>query len=193
MTDVQRTRRENLRTLMETFHRGSSFGDYEHEYASFEMAYFGTIDGEEPEDEGCEPTEREEVPKYASCASDETYGMISTWETLEQALQHQSNIPSNGEYLNVPAGIYDLDNGAMVDTVTITMTRDAFASLCGLVSTNDSNSDVLDGGTDVNKDGIFAPWDELRTLFPIGIFREWAEEHDPDDGNDYGYVPGFGL
>lgn len=131
-TTQQEARKKHLRNLVDIHHRGKC-GDYEDNYATFEMTYFGTVDGEVPCPE-CEGTDAvkifpngtakcedcnnsfevgkdtEPIPRYASIANDETYGMIHLVDTLDEALKHQAGIPENGEYLNVPAGIYDLDS-----------------------------------------------------------------------------------
>ena len=111
------------------------------------------------------------IPKYASCAEDETYGMISVFETLGEALSHQSGISSNGETLNVPAGVYDLDTGEKIETCNVTMTTEAYAVLCGVVHPTDA----------VNVQGIFSEaWEELRESFPLDYFKKVAKERGED-------------
>lgn len=114
--DTQEKRREVLRNLADTYHR-SKHGDYISNYAEFAVKYLGaTLDDEGVLEDDIEDTDTQPIPKYASIAEDETYGMIHVCDSLDEALSHQAGIPDNGEYLNVPAGIVDLDNGERVQT-----------------------------------------------------------------------------
>lgn len=136
-TTQQEFRRQQLIDLAATFHR-SKCGDYEDTYAEF-AAEYGIPGYESEDDicDECgdyrsakvhtdtelhpddavdgltlhpfDAGEVKPIPRYASCAEDETYGMIHLFDSLKEALEDQAGIPSNGEYLNVPAGIYDLD------------------------------------------------------------------------------------
>lgn len=187
MSAKQQARRKiELGKLIEIHHRGK-YGDYEDTYAEFEATYFGTIDGEEPTDEKLEKdvfVTREEweqgiepIPRFASIASDETYGMISLYETVEEAINDQAGIPSNGEYLNVPAGIVDLDTGKDIEYCMLALSKEAFAVVCGLVAPSDQ----------VNHAGIMTEaWDELRAVFPLSDFRKWARS-----ANRYNKEAGF--
>jgi hypothetical protein len=194
----QKKRRAKLKDLMEIFHRGK-YGDYDDAYAEFEAKWLGTVDGEPPTDEylveqAC--INRDEwdadiklIPRYASCAGDETYGMIELFDDLKEALSHQAGIPNHGEYLNVPSGIYDLDTGEQIQTVNVVLTVDSFNALCGIVAMSEG-TDVLDGGEAVNWQGILCDWDELRATFPLENFKQWAMDNDVENG--HGYDPGFG-
>jgi hypothetical protein len=188
MTDSEQyTRRKHLRGLTDIYHR-SRYGDYEDNYEEFAATYLGSPEMEEDHLVGTQP-----IPKYASCAEDETYGMIQVFETLPEAMKDQAGIPSNGEYLNVPAGIYDLDTGERVDNGfhRVVLTHDMYATICGLVAQTEG-TDVLDGGEAVTHAGIFGPFDELRELFKLDDFRLWARQHDLDAGDGVGYIPHFG-
>lgn len=123
--DQQEQRGVHLRSLMRIYHSGSTYGDYEHEYEVFEATYFGTVNGEDVTQGDNPEMERELIPKYASIAEDETYGMISTCDSLEDALHHQAVISDMGDTLNVPAGIVDLDTGKKVPYKMIALTEDA--------------------------------------------------------------------
>src|SRR3954470_23508880 len=105
----QYTRRKHLRELVE-IHHTRKYGDYDDTYDEFEAKYLGSPEMEEDYLTGTEP-----VPKYASVASDETFGMIHVYDTLHAAMTDQAVIPDNGEYLNVPVGNYDLDTGERID------------------------------------------------------------------------------
>ena len=181
----QYTRRKHLRELVDTYHQGSH-GDYDDTYEEFAATYLGSPEMEEDYLVGTEP-----VPKYASVGRDETYGMIHVFDSFVDALNDQAGIPDNGEYLNVPAGIYDLDTGKVVWTRTVMLTPDMFATICGLVARSEG-ADVLDGGEAVTHAGIFGPWDELRAIFPLDDFRLWARQKDLDAGDGVGYIPYFG-
>jgi len=189
MTDnIQDIRRIELRELVDIHHR-SNYGDYNDTYDEFEATYLkeegecercegdGTIeiaglDAECPECGGDgELPAPQDIPQYASIASDETYGMIHLFDTLSEALADQAGISSNGEYLNVPGGVIDLDTGEEVTYVTVTLTPQA-AALVGLsVATETEVRDVL--GIDY-EDGEFSGphagievWDEVRKAFPL--------------------------
>lgn len=197
---TQDKRREELMKLIEIFHRSKN-GDYDDTYDEFEAEWIGTIDGEPPTDEylaeeACMTREEwdadvQPIPRYASCAEDETYGMIAVYETLNEALSDQAGIPSNGEYLNVPAGVYDLDTGNKINVVNVVLTTDTFNALGGIVAMSEGK-DVLQGGEATNKDGIMCDWEELRAAFPLANFIQWA--HDTDIEEDgHGYDPDFGY
>ena len=191
MTDSEQyTRRKHLAELVETYHRGSH-GDYDDRYEEFAATYLGSPEMEEDHLVGTTP-----VPKYAAVARDETYGMIDVYEALEEALIHQATTPDNGEYLNVPAGIFDLDTGKVVWTRTVTLPVDVFQAMCGIVAMTyeGDHTDVLDGGEGVNKDGIFTEWDLIRRVFPIDEFRLWARQQDQVEKDEHwtGYERYFG-
>jgi hypothetical protein len=196
----QAGRKKRLRELTDTFHQGK-YGDYAETYDEFEATYFGTVDGKRVTkddlaelqisraewDAGIQP-----IPRYASCAEDETYGIIYCFDTLIEALNHQGGVPSSGDTLNVPAGIYDLDGKGSVwsnrvSTRNVTLSEKAHLLLCGLVQATE----------DIDSEHIFAPdelWAELRALFPADEFRQNVEdvsdkEWDEDPPNDIYYDP----
>lgn len=127
---VQETRRERLQGMADIHHQ-SRYGDYDDTFSQFAEAYGLKWDDDTdplacPMCEGptreygegrrCEPCGEsfklpnlETIPRYVSLADDETYGMMSTFEDLGKAINHQCAIPNNGETLNHPAGVYDLD------------------------------------------------------------------------------------
>lgn len=191
MTDSEQyTRRKHLRELAETHHRGSH-GDYEDAYEEFAATYLGSPEMEEDHLVGTQP-----VPKYAAVAHDETYGMIHVCDTLDEALVHQATTPDNGEYLNVPGGIYDLDTGKLIETRTVTLPLEVFRAMCGVVamSYEGDEVDVLNGGEGVNHHGIFTDWELIRKLFPIDEFRLWARQHGETgvESEGVGYLRDFG-
>lgn len=169
---MQGRRKRNLKKLTDIFHR-SKYGDYSESYAEFEETYLAP--------------RGEHIPRYASVAEDETYGMISLHESLTEAISVQADIPSNGEYLNVPAGVYDLDstrskNATGVEQIEyrmVAMSLDAYTVLCGLVQDSD----------EVHAPGIYGPWNELRERFPLKHFKEnvtvWDGLSDPPKSGVY--------
>ena len=163
-TDVQQVRRMYLEDLIDTFHR-SHHGDYDDYYDEFFAEYLG-------EDAIAAGSV---IPRFASMWEDETYGMIWLFETLSEALMHQST-NNNGDTLNVPAGVVDLNLGKRIQTRNVTLTEEAYHVLCGLVQPS----------TDVTASGIFSGcWDELRATFPIDDFIKWAKiegRYDEDSG-----------
>jgi len=166
-TGEQFKRREHLRNLIDIYHRGK-YGDYEDTYEQFEHAYFGDPDLEEDRWIDTEPVE-----KYASVMQDETYGMISMFNDLVEAMNWQAGCGYGGDTLNVPAGIYDLDTGKKVETRTVTMTDEAYAIVCAAVAPSSE---------DIYVQGIFgSAWPEVQRLFPVGDFRVWADAHGVDD------------
>jgi len=174
----QGRRRKRLRRLVEIFHRSRNgpFDDYGDTYEEFYETYLSA----RPE---------QDVPRYASCAEDETYGMIHLFETVEEAISDQAGIPSSGEYLNVPAGVYDLDcvavdptdnnKGGRVPYRMVAMSEDAYNMLCGIVQPS----------WDVNKEGVYGPWEEVQATFPLKQFREnaavWDGASDPPEKGIY--------
>jgi hypothetical protein len=176
MEEEQAKRRKHLRELVDTFHR-SHHGDYDDRYDEFAATYLpehteADMTGDVPEDGEVQP-----IPPYASCAEDETYGMIQVFDTLNEALADQGGISSSGETLNVPAGVYNLDTGEPIETCNVTMTTEAFIVLCGLVQPSN----------EVNAQGIYSEaWDELRHAFPIEHFKKVAGER----GEDFYYKDG---
>lgn len=191
MTDSEQyTRRKHLGELVETYHRGK-YGDYEATYVEFAATYLGSPEMEEDHLVGTQP-----VPKYASVAEDETYGMVHLFDTLAEAMKDQAGIPDSGEYLNVPAGIYDLDTGKRIETHTVTLPLEVFRAMCGIVAMTYEGDevDVLHGGEGVNHQGIFTDWDLIRKLFPIDDFRLWARQHGEAgvENEGIGYLRDFG-
>jgi len=178
---TQQRRKRNLKKLTDIFHQGK-YGDYEESYAEFEGVYFGTIDGKKPTKADLDSMQitREEweadiqpIPRYVSAAEDETYGMLSLHETLEEAISAQGEVPYHGETLNVPAGIYDLDHTERgepkrVPYRLVSMSEEAYAIICALVAPSSEDINTLD---------IFSDqWNELRERFPVSEFREYAEK-----------------
>lgn len=153
----QAARKRRLLKLVQIFHRcrSGSFDDYADTYEEFYNTYLA-------------PRPELETPRYASAAEDESYGLITLYDSLTEALNNQANLPGSGEYLNVPAGIYDLDSRGtkQIETCNVTMTTEAYTMLCGLVAHI------------INNDGIYGPWDELRTAFPLQHFRQNVVEWD---------------
>jgi hypothetical protein len=178
---VQANRRTELRKLMDIHHSGK-MGDYDDTYTEFEATYFGTVDGEPVPAEELADTDNPTgdplpIPRYASIADDETYGMIHLCTTMTEALDSQANIPHNGEYLNHPAGIVDLDTGEQIVTRTVELTEEMYAVLCGLVQPNWLNVEPPDDKDAVNPTGIFSmAWEDLRIMFPIAAFREAVDK-----------------
>lgn len=166
----QAARKRRLLKLVQIFHRcrNGSFDDYADTYEEFYNTYLA-------------PRPELDTPRYASCAEDESYGLITLYDSLFEALDNQAGIPGSGEYLNVPAGIYDLDSRGtkQVQTRSVTLSADAYTVLCGLVQ----------GINDVNTQGIYGPWDELRGAFPLKHFREnittWDGISDPPEKGVY--------
>lgn len=175
MSKQQDTRKENLLHLIDIYHRGK-YGDYDETYAEFYATY---IEGETP------------IPRYASLASDETYGMINLYDDLSEACENQADIPHMGDTLNVAVGIEDLDLGARVETMTVVLTLDTFHAMSGIVAMSEGK-DVLEGGEATNKDGIFCDWEEIRRAFPITNFVPWVERNDVElTGQGYDPEAGF--
>lgn len=149
MTDNtnQDARTEILRGLIDTYHR-ERLGDYTETYDQFAAEYLP----EAHEDWDGEPITLKPVPRYASMAEDETYGMISLHESLKDALNSQAAIPENGEYLNVPAGIVDMDTGESVATRIFVLSKEQSDKLAELfddaVQYRRSEDDDEDGEND---------------------------------------------
>lgn len=194
--EIQQTRRKHLSELMETHHRPGGYGDYDDSYEEFEHRFFpwtaGSGDvcpecgGADMHAAGCElakaaEAEPEDVPKYAAVRTDETYGMIEVFDALGEAIAAES-ASIGEEYLMNPAGVFDLDTGQRVETVQVGMSKEAFIVLCGLVQPNWLTSDDPDA---VNHAGIYSEaWDELRSTFPLDIFRKAAQERGEDFYNE---------
>jgi hypothetical protein len=104
-------RRTRLNDLVNVYHR-RHYGDYDDMYEDFEQTYLA-----EDHDESLP------IPRYASIAGDETYGKITLFDDINEALADQAATSDNGEYLNVPEGIIDLDTGDEVETVTRTFLK----------------------------------------------------------------------
>lgn len=172
---LQAKRKANLQVLHDESHR-SKYHDYDDSFTEFACEYGLEHDDVEYE----EGDEFKDIPRFASIAHDETYTMLHMCETLAEAMQDQAGIPGNGEYLNVPGGIIDLDemeirtddNGtvrivheARSFPRMIAISEDAYSILCGLVQdTKTLDERELDVESIMGKD---AAWDELRTIFPF--------------------------
>lgn len=160
-TTEQDTRRTHLMALTFDHHR-SHYGDYDDAYDEFAATY-----GLPREDEDAETVngvdEAQPIPRYASIAGDETYGMLHLFDTLREALDDQAAIPDNGETLNVPCGVVDLDTGERVEyrmfAVDPTLVDEIKAALEG-----DSNDDEHDALASVAEAlGIeWTPFDDLE-------------------------------
>jgi hypothetical protein len=106
---TQARRKRNLKKLADNYHRGK-YGDYEDTYEDFYNMYLA-------------PRNELPIPRYASCAEDETYGMLYLFETEEEAVNDQAEIPSTGDTLNVPAGVHDLDHADSKDPTGVKRVR----------------------------------------------------------------------
>lgn len=186
MTDdqTQDARRKRLQDLADDRHR-SRHGDYDDMYSDF-AADYGLAWNDE---DGADP--KLPIPRYASLSGDETYGKIDVFDSLTDAVQDQASIPSNGDTLNVPAGVIDLETGEPVEYVLVALTKATADALGGIVAMSEGE-DVMLGGEATNKEGIFCDWDELRAAFPIENFRQWVEQNDPGEtGQGYDSEAGF--
>lgn len=169
MEQTQAKRKKHLIDLTDWHHRGH-YDDYAAEYERFDHTY-GLTD----EDNPIAPTP---IPKYASIADDETYGMITLFDDLAEALEHQADIPEMGETLNHPAGVIDMDTCKPVPYRMVALSEDAYRVVCGLVQPTDV----------VNSNGVIAPpdtWTEIRKAFPLSAFMETCNENN--------YIEDFGL
>lgn len=189
MTDT--TRHDRLQELADDYHR-SRYGDYDDTYEEFAATY-----GLKWKDDDAEVMEVRDIPRYASLASDETYGLINVFETVQEAVQDQVGIVGNGDTLNSPAGVVDLDTGKRIEYVMVALTKDSAAALGGIVaeSCRQITEDVTEGGDFVyNSDGIFCDWSEIRSVFPIEPFKQWVKDNPwGDDDAEQGYDPEFGF
>jgi hypothetical protein len=134
----QEQRRERLITFVDIYHR-RRLGDYDETYEDFHRTYIGPCD-----DDHCEACgesydrhdgpdydhpfaaaegELSPIPRYASIVEDETYGMIHLFDDLNEAAAAQASAADNGEYLNVPCGVYDLDTGDQIEIKLVALTR----------------------------------------------------------------------
>lgn len=185
------TRHDRLQQLADDYH-ASRHGDYDDMYEAFAERY-----GLRWNDDDAEVMGVAGIPRFASLANDETYGHITLFETATEAVQNQAAIPYNGETLNHPCGVVDLDTGERVEYVMVALTKDTADALAGIVAcgTEQMTEDVTEGGDCVyNHQGIFTDWEELRTVFPIENFKRWVENNPWNyDDAEQGYDPEFGF
>lgn len=184
MTDNRKT---NLQELANDYHK-SRHGDYDDTYQEFAKTY--DLEWEEKA-EGEPEDEHQPIPRYASLANDETYGLIAVFDNLADALKDQAGVKDNGETLNHPCGIVDLDTGCAVETIHLVVTVPAFLALCGLVQPNYMTCSVPDEPISVDHEGLYMSDEvhgELRTTFPLDEFRKhvpvWNPETDAEPPNN---------
>lgn len=187
--EVQAKRKDNLQVLSDENHRSRN-GDYDDSFAEFAAKYGLTWGDDEDVDLHDEhEQEAEEIPRFVSVAHDETYVMMDVFDTLIEAMNDQANIPHQGDTLNVPGGIHDLDemevrvegprskyagqvhivNYGLVTYKMFAISDDAYSILCGLVQdTKTLDEREIDIEEIMGKD---AAWDELRTTFPFDDYK----------------------
>lgn len=102
-------RKERLQLLADEYHR-SKYGDYDDTYSQFAAAYgLKYEDDEVPALLAGE--ELEEIPRYVITFHDETYSMMSTYDNIDDALQGLLEVVGQGDTLNIPGYLIDLDTG----------------------------------------------------------------------------------
>jgi hypothetical protein len=143
--DTQEKRREHLTELVEIYHRGR-YGDYNETYDEFSRTYLGIDPHGDGEDDAELTTQA--IPRFASIAIDETYGMIHLFDKLTDALNDQAGIPDSGEYLNVPVSVIDLDTGTSVKSRRIELTEELHAYIIALLRAeiNGDGEEIADTG-----------------------------------------------
>jgi hypothetical protein len=142
----QSNRRANLITLMDdccawpTFSERPSpkFEDYDDTYANLAGTYLGIEWSDTPRLYKSErqTTPEADVPRWAATIYDETYTMVSVFESLHEALDYSQG--SDSEYLTGAGNVIDLDHqpgvSGAVEKRTIVLTAPAWEQLQRLVS-----------------------------------------------------------
>lgn len=205
LIDQQTARHKRLAELVDTHHRGK-FGDYSDTYEEFANTYLRHREVTERLEEaraafaamggrGVELAEEIDklevqlatlpdptpIPRFAAVREDETYGMVEVYDTLPDAIAAEGASVGE-EYLMNPAGVFDLDTGERIPTVSVTMSAEAYTVLCGLVQPDWMHAEgEQDEAKAVNHAGIYSEaWDELRSAFPLEHFRTVAAERGED-------------